>query len=85
MRAKKGERGGRLLRGGGQNADPYDAARPAIPGVTLDAAARRYHAAQADPAVDTAAKRLARRSRVAVVKCPCGEDHPAAVARSGRD
>lgn len=44
----------------------------------------RYHAAQADPTRDTAAKRIARRGGDAIplVNCPdCGNDFPATVQR----
>jgi hypothetical protein len=40
---------------------------------------RRYHEAQADPLIDTAAKRLARAADVDYVKCGCGERFPSAI------
>lgn len=42
----------------------------------------RYHAAQADPTRDTAAKRLRRRGGWDTVTCPCGAEFPAAVRGS---
>ena len=42
----------------------------------------RYHGAQANPTIDTAAKRLARGSGVDRVRCPCGEELPSEVRRS---
>jgi hypothetical protein len=43
---------------------------------------RRYHEAQADPLIDTAAKRLARAASVDYVQCGCGERFPSAVTRA---
>lgn len=43
---------------------------------------KRYHDAQADPAKDTAAKRLARAAKEAAVFCPCGAKFPAKVKRA---
>lgn len=39
----------------------------------------RYHQAQADRTIDTAAKRLARRAGLDQVQCPCGAVFPSAV------
>lgn len=41
----------------------------------------RYHRALADPTIDTAAKRIARRSGLDWVRCPCGEEFPSGVRR----
>jgi hypothetical protein len=46
---------------------------------TGDFTHHRYHHAQADPAMDTPAKRLARSAGVDLVKCGCGEAFPSAV------
>jgi len=54
------------------------AAEPALATVD-DFTHRRYHEAQADPEVDTAAKRLARAADVDYVQCGCGERFPSVV------
>jgi hypothetical protein len=82
MRALKGERRGGVVRGGEPKqaritAPAYMAPDGAVPG-----AHRRYHDAQADPNVDTAAKRLARSADVDYVTCGCGDRFPSAAPES---
>ena len=48
-----------------------------------DPAHERYHAQQAAPDIDTAAKRLARKSGLTTVKCACGAEFITTVSRRG--